>query len=208
MLIVTTLCLMNIALHAQNGYVIFKNDSVKRGFIKYIRMPSGKPGFELWKTKKDKTPLKIPKDALKEYAVNKDTFKILYGFRPFPKEDLSFAMVEAKVVAQGKIELLHILAYPQEQVMFNGTVSGTAGPGIMPFTMPLHDYGMDNRKNMYVISDPEHATLEGIPANKLKLREALPIFFPDNFLTEYQQKNGVVKYKDLPALVKAFNALP
>jgi len=198
--IIYTLYLVVLAspLFGQNGYVKFENDSIKVGYLRNIILPgSNDRAIELWETKKDKSPLKLKKKNLTEYAINRDTFKILNYFRPFHDDNIDFEMVEAKVIARGKLELLIIDNYAN-------TVSSYTGGGLIP---GLIDVSMGNVTFIYVLADVSNYFPQGIPARKLKFENALMDFFSIKFLNEYQRQNGKIKYKDLPDLVRAYNTL-
>ena len=59
-------------LFAQNGYVRLGNDSTIIGYLKYYTsIKDGHPGIEVWRTKKDKEPIRIPKWQIDEYAIKR-----------------------------------------------------------------------------------------------------------------------------------------
>ena len=70
----------------QNGYVKLNNDSTLVGYLKYYHsIQDGSLGIEFWQTKKDKNPRKISRQVIDEYAIKKDTFKVLHQFKPFTR---------------------------------------------------------------------------------------------------------------------------
>ena len=91
---------------AQNGYVKLDNDSTIIGYLKYYTsIKDGHPGIEVWKTKKDKEPRRIPKWKIHEYAIKKDTFRVLTQFKPFHDTPTYFELVEATLKSSGKVNL-------------------------------------------------------------------------------------------------------
>ncbi len=98
------LSLSTTQLWGQNGYVILKNDSTISGYLRYYTsINDGHQGIELWRTKKDKDPLKISRQTINEYAIKKDTFKVLHHFVPFQGDKTYFEIVDAKLMARGKV---------------------------------------------------------------------------------------------------------
>lgn len=80
------LILLTTQIWGQNGYVKLDNDSTVIGYLRYyVSTKDGHRGIELWRTKSDKNPLKIPKWIINEYAIKNDTFKVLHQFKPFPE---------------------------------------------------------------------------------------------------------------------------
>jgi hypothetical protein len=76
------------------------------GFIKRLT-----PGLELWRSKKDKNPLKILLNNVQEYAINKDTFRILRNFKLYEDRDDYFDFIETKVISKGKVNLFIVDNY-------------------------------------------------------------------------------------------------
>src|SRR5688500_4635567 len=100
------LAVTTIGLFGQNGYVKFGSDSTVLGYLRYyVSIKDGHQGIELWRTKNDKDPLKIPKHVITEYAIKRDTFKILNQFKPFNDTETYFELVEAKLKSRGKVNL-------------------------------------------------------------------------------------------------------
>jgi hypothetical protein len=112
---VTTLMILAVSLRlvAQNGYVIRKErDTTIIGYLKYFHAISdGQQGIEVWKTKKDRDPLQLNMSQIFEYAIRKDTFRVLHNFKPFSRTSTYFDVAEAVIVARGKVNLLLIKNY-------------------------------------------------------------------------------------------------
>lgn len=97
--------LVNVS-NAQYGYIITEDGSVKNGFIKYQRnFHAGHLEIELWKTKNDKAPKRYPLAGLKEYAIKKDTFRVVREFRPFEEVEHSIELIELKIINRGHLNL-------------------------------------------------------------------------------------------------------
>ncbi len=93
-----------ISAFGQNGYVILSNDSIIYGYVKTVTSIDGEPEVELWKTTKDRNPIRYKKYSLKEYAIKKDTFRI---FRELEIFDDYYGRTEAKRIVGGKIHLYY-----------------------------------------------------------------------------------------------------
>jgi len=122
------LTLSTFELFGQNGYVKLRNDSTHLGYLRYyVSIKDGHQGIELWRTKRDKEPLKIPKQTIDEYAIKKDTFKVLHRFKPFHDTQTYFELVDAKLKSRGKINL-----YIIENYQNTNRVSTYTGGGLIP----------------------------------------------------------------------------
>lgn len=186
-------------LSAQNGYVKLKNDSVIIGYVKYYTTISeGQQGFEIWKTKKDKNPLRILKTSVWEYAIKKDTFRILQNFRPFEETNTYFDLVEAKLISRGKVDL-----YVIENYQNSNRISTYTGGGLIP---AIIDESMGNFTYMYVVENSKSGYLRGLSSKKEKLMETLRDFFPDQYLEKYNELKEKITYKTIPSLVKLYNS--
>ena len=199
-ILLTVLLAMTLSVSsAQNGYVILDNDSTITGFLKYYTsIHDGEPGIELWKTKTDKNPRRIPKRLIAEYAIKKDTFKVFYQFQPFHDSDAYFELVEGKLESRGKINLYIITNYPA-----SNRISTYTGGGIVPGIL---DEAMGNHAHLYVLENNSTGFYKGLPAKKEKLQEALLDFFPDRYISKYAEVNGEIKYKTIPEFVKLYNS--
>jgi hypothetical protein len=105
--IVLIITFVSFRVSGQNGYVkLIDSDSTMFGFIKRLT-----PGLELWRSKKDKNPLKILLNNVQEYAINKDTFRILRNFKLYEDRDDYFDFIETKVISKGKVNLFIVDNY-------------------------------------------------------------------------------------------------
>lgn len=198
--LLTILPLVGFNLFGQNGYVKVSSDSTIVGFIKrYTSHMDGSRGLEVWRTKKDPQPVRIKMSTIYEYAIKKDTFRILYDFSPFTSENIYFESVEARVVSTGKITLLKIEGYHNPN-----SISNYTGGGLVP---ALIDMGLENYSHMYILEEPENDYMRALPGKQQKLLEVLKDFFPERYLTRYKEEKGTIKYSEIPALVKLYNSV-
>lgn len=147
-------------LFGQNGYIHFGKDSIAEGYLKtYISFMDGRKVVELWKTKKDKNPLKISIRDINGYAIKKDTFKILKQFTPFHNSNLYFEVIEARLKLSGKINL-----YIIENLGSQSNISTYAGGGLVPALLDaaLADT-MESESYIYIL-EGENGLYRAIPS--------------------------------------------
>ena len=186
-----------IQLWGQNGYVRLENESIVTGYLRYYTpINDVNRGIEVWRTKKDKNPLKISRHTVSEYAIEKDTFKVLHRFRPFEKGSTYFELVDAKLKKSGKVNLYFI---DNSQ----NSVSTYTGGGLLP---ALIDESIGNQPYIYVLEDKATGFYKALPSKKDKLKEALIEFFPERYVVRYGEVKGEIKYKSIPALVELYNS--
>ena len=184
-------------LWGQNGYVRLENDSIVRGYLRYYTpINDVNRGIEVWRTKKDKNPLKIPRYIVSEYAIEKDTFKVFHRFRPFEKGNTYFEVADAKLRVSGKVNLYFI-----DNTQNN--VSTYTGGGLLP---GLLDENIGNQPYIYVLEDKATGFYKALPSKKEKLKEALMEVFPERYVIRYGEVKGEIKYKSIPALVELYNS--
>jgi hypothetical protein len=199
-------CTGQIAM-AQNGYVKLKNsDSTIVGYIKrYVPVGNGPQGIEVWKTKTDKNPRRIPKTEIYEFAIKKDTFRILHQFQPFPSASTFFEYLEAKVVSRGKVTLLSVENYADP-----GSVSTFTGGGLVPVAIDAATGNLEfqkimgSRSQMYVLENA--AGYNAVSPRKNDLKETLLDYFPDKFVEKYAEKFGEITYRSLDEMVTFYNS--
>lgn len=197
--ILIVLTLLTHRTWAQNGYVKLDNDSTLVGYLKYYHsIKDGSWGIEFWQTKNDKAPRKISRDVIDEYAIKKDTFKVLHQFKPFTATQTFFEVVDAKLKSSGKVNLYIIEDYSNAN-----RVSTYTGGGLIP---ALIDESLGNHTYMYILEVEKIEFLRALPSKKEKLMEALMDFFPERYVLKYAEVNGEIKYKDVPDLVKLYNS--
>lgn len=184
---------------AQYGYVKVEKDSVIKGFIKPFReVINADEGLEIWKTKKDRSPSKILKRHIQEYAIGKDTIKVVHDYTPFSDEDFYFDNVDARYVRRGKLNLLIIKNFKQFKAVPIHTPSAMLLL-IIPKKIGEISY-------IYILEDKKSRQFRAMPFNQKDLREALLDFFSERFLQLYEQKIEGIKYKSLPKLIEFYNS--
>lgn len=188
------------SLHAQSGYIKVNKDSTIVGFLRYyVGIRDGRPGYELWRTKTDKNPIKIPKAEIYEYAIKNDTFKVLQQFKPFPDSDTYFELVDAELKNSGKVNLYVIANYVNAQ-----SVSVYNGGGVIPAI--ILDSNMGHYSYIYILEDPRTNSLRALPSKHDELLEALMDFFPEKYITKYETVKGKITYKTVPDVVELYNS--
>jgi hypothetical protein len=198
-LFLTILTVSTLKSFGQNGYIKLDNDSTIVGYLRYyVSFMDGHQGIELWRTKKDKEPLKIPKQTINEYAIKKDTFKVLHQFKPFQDTQTYFELVDAKLKSRGKVNLYIIENYNN-----TNRVSTYTGGGLIP---AIIDESLGNYTYMYILEDKTTGFLKALPSKKEKLKESLMDFFPEKYVVKYDQVKGEINYKSIPDLVKLYNS--
>jgi hypothetical protein len=198
-LLLAILMISTSELFGQNGYIKLGNDSTLVGYLRpYVSIKDGQQGIELWRTKKDKEPLKILKEKISEYAIKKDTFKVLHQFKPFPDTQTYFEMVEAKLKSSGKVSLYIIQGYQNEKRVSTYTMGG-----IIP---AIIDESLGNYTYMYILEDKRIGFIKALPSKKEELKESLLDFFPERYITKYAEVKGEINYRSIPDLVELYNS--
>lgn len=186
-------------LFGQNGFVILNNDSTLTGFLKpYISAKDGHQGIEFWRTKKDKSPRRIPKSNIAAYAIKKDTFKVLHQFKPFPDDPAYFELVEAKRLSKGKVNLYIIENYKSAMMVPAYTGGGAV---TMIVFVSLGGY-----TSMYILEDEKFGIVRALPSEKGTLKETLAEFLPERYITKYGEVKGKVNYKHVPDMIMLYNS--
>jgi hypothetical protein len=195
------LCICEV--HGQNGFIRFSRDSIIRGYIKYYISPKNREEqLEFWKTKNDKSPVRISKRDIDEYAIGKDTFRILENFRPFDSEEFYFDVIDAKIIQSGKIELLS---------MVNPFYQSNAMPLPVPvgntvILVTFTDSALNNLKTIKVLHNRKTGFIKGVPPEGKSFEDVIADFFSEAALKSYVTTTGKkIRYKDLQALVKFYN---
>jgi hypothetical protein len=210
-----TLCLVVLTclattVAAQQGYVVNEADSTFAGYVRFYRSSvDGEQGIEVWKTKRDKHPRKFAMEAITEYAIKNDTFKVFHQYRPFPDKELFFEVMEAKILMRGKVNLYEIKYYQKNVGVYvtvgmlggavGGAVGGALGGGVGRHSTPVHAYVLEHKKTGF---------LEAIQPREKELEEPLKNFFPEAYVTKYAEVkgDGKIKYDAIPEMVKLYNS--
>jgi hypothetical protein len=192
------LAILGTSAYSQNGYVKFDADSVVTGYLRYYTSTRDGQGIELWRTKKDKDPLKLKKSDIIEYAIKKDTFKVLHQYKPFQETQTYFEVVDARLKRRGKVSLYIIDNYQNPNM-----VSTYTGGGLVP---AIIDASMGNYTYMYILEHAPTGFLRALPSKEEELKEVLLDFFPERYVIKYAELNGEIRYNDIPALVDLYNS--
>lgn len=196
------LLLLGFYSNAQNGYIKFHEDSTLVGYLKYFNsLQDGEQLIEFWETKKDKSPDRYHKGEIIEYAISKDTFRILKYFRPFESEEIHFEVIEAEVVQSGRIELLKIRNPYYRSNYVGGGLAGAA----VTISLDLLDKSLENTPVIYVLRESINNYMRGVPEKDKKFNEVIRDFFPEAAIESFEKNNGKVKIRNLKALVQYYN---
>lgn len=205
-LIVLLITFFSFSVSGQNGYVkLIDSDSILVGFIRKFTPGTEKYlGLELWRNKKDKNPLKIPLSNVKEYAIKKDTFRILRNFKLYEDRNDYFDLIEAKIISNGEVNLFIVDNYRNQARQF--MLSQPAFPND-PQTMTrfMIDQSRGNLPYVYILEN-QSGFIKTLPTNKEKLKTALLDFFSERYLQKYEELKEEIEYKTIPALVKLYNS--
>lgn len=189
-----------ILLSAQNGYIKFTKDSIRYGYIKhYTAYSDGERGLELWRDKNDKDPFRIPTNSIYEYAIKKDTVRVLVQFQPFPDDpDIFYPLVEARLLSRGSVNL-YVMGYQNPH-----SVSTYTAGGLIP---AIIDQSTGQTQVLYILEEPDTNYLRALPFKQEELIDMLNDFFPPKYVSAYikRKTKGKIKYKKIPDLVKIYN---
>lgn len=191
-----------ILLFAQNGYLITENGEKKEGYLRYqISSENGQHEIEYWETFKDKNPKHYTLTDLKEYAIRKDTFKILKGFYPFRESETGIEMIKVSVELRGKINVYSgsITSWQDGKVIhytYDGSEIGGAPKSLV-------GYGKYQNTEQYWILEDEKGM---IALSRDKPISDLIFFLKDeNFIQSRIAKSKKFKYKKVIDLIEEYN---
>lgn len=189
------LMLIVVVSYGQNGYVKLSNDSIVAGYLRpYVSYMDGHQGIELWRTKKDKSPLKIPKAKISEYAIKKDTTALFRDFYPFEGEEYHVESIEAIVlISKGKVKLYSATLgdYKKELMVLPSTTGMSATYGKVPYSI-------------YIVKDEEN-NLIGIKSDRSSFLKTIQrIIVKDKELLK-RVENEELKFKDTEQIIRIYN---
>lgn len=186
----------------QYGYVKLESDSLISGYIKsYKEFNTAEQGLEIWRTKQDKAPIRILKTDIREYAIKKDTSRILHDFSPFIDKEIYFHNAEAQYVNRGKLNLLVIKDYKR----YIPQITPGNGASVISLGIYLVKYGID-KNHIYIIEDSKTGLIKAMPSKKEGLNLALLDFFPESFLQRYAKEKKEITDKNLPEFIAFYNS--
>ena len=174
---------------AQNGYIKTNKGEIKKGWLKtevgYKDRGTRILFFESRKTKDQEIFYAFDLD---EYAVSNDTIVILKAFYPFDDQELLYIQVEAKVVRQGKVDLLFVedkRKLSSQQVNVRRQSSGI------------------NAANIYILKRGD--LVEGISPHYQSFLKTMNTFFYDKPQLMEKIKKKKLRYNDLFKIVDDYN---
>jgi hypothetical protein len=177
--------------YSQIGYILTEDSVKKVGLLKYrTNFNTGVSELELWKTYNDKNPQGFPINSLKEYAIEKDTFKIFKFFLPYERKGLVVDLVISKVISGGKVNLYSTFDIESEHSL--AVSLGTYGAQY--YKQSIESYILDDNKGYILAIDKEY------------FKDDLSRFIGDN----NQLMNELVlmkkfSYKKIAKLIKRYN---
>ena len=174
---------------AQNGYVITTQGETKKGWLK-TEVGYKDRGVKIlfFESRKAKDPEIFYAFDLKEYAVSNDTIVILNIFYPFEDQELLYEQVEAKVIRQGKVDLLFVedkRKLSSQQVNVRRQTSGM------------------NVANIYILKKGD--LVEGVSPKFQLFVKTMNNFFYDNPQLMDKIRKKRLRYSDLFKIVESYN---
>jgi hypothetical protein len=191
---------------AQNGYIKLDNDSVLVGFVRlYFDANQREQLVEYWRTKNDKTPRRIQKKDILEYAIKKDTFLILRNFQPFPDEDAFIDIAEATLLSNGKIQYLSVRNPYYRQNAVGYGVGGAVGGAIVGISIALGDK-IDNVPVIFALRERANGYIRGVPKKKELFQEVVQDFFSSKAIESFNRDTGKsISFRNLQDFVEYYN---
>ena len=174
---------------AQNGYIKTSKGEIKKGWLKTeVGYKDRGTRILFFESRKTKDPEIFYAFDLDEYAVSNDTIVILKTFYPFDDQELLYIQVEAKVVRQGKVDLLFVedkRKLSSQQVNVRRQSSGI------------------NPANIYILKRGN--LVEGISPHYQSFLKTMNTFFYDKPQLMEKIKKKRLRYNDLFEIVDNYN---
>lgn len=174
---------------AQNGYIKTNKGEIKKGWLKTeVGYKDRGTRILFFESRKTKDPEIFYAFDLDEYAVSNDTIVILKTFYPFDDQELLYIQVEAKVVRQGKVDLLFVedkRRLSSQQVNVWRQSSGI------------------NAANIYILKRGD--LVEGISPHYQSFLKTMNTFFYDKPQLMEKIKKKRLRYNDLFKIVDNYN---
>jgi len=174
---------------AQNGYIKTNKGEIKKGWLKTeVGYKDRGTKILFFESRKTKNPEIFYAFDLDEYAVSNDTIVILKTFYPFDDQELLYIQVEAKVVRQGKVDLLFVedkRKLSSQQVNVRRKSSGI------------------NAANIYILKKGD--LVEGISPHYQSFLKTMNTFFYDKPQLMEKIKKKKLRYNDLFKIVDNYN---
>jgi hypothetical protein len=151
---------------AQTGYVKLNNDSTIYGYIRFRNShENGAREILIWKTRKDKDPIRFREDELKEYVVQRDTFRLYRDektgesrfrqryenpYKELSRTSFGFGLgldygvigMKFSVLPTNYLALFGAMGYNTREICFNAGVSLRTTPGkvLVPVINAMYGY--------------------------------------------------------------------
>jgi len=174
---------------AQNGYIKTNHGEIKKGWLKTeVGYKDRGTKILFFESRKTKDPEIFYAFDLDEYAVSNDTIVILKAFYPFDDQELLYMQVEAKVLRQGKVDLLFVedkRKLSSQQVNVRRQSSGI------------------NPANIYILKRGD--LVEGISPHYQSFLKTMNTFFYDKPQLMEKIKKKRLRYNDLFKIVDNYN---
>jgi len=174
---------------AQNGYIKTNTGEIKKGWLKTeVGYKDRGTRILFFESRKTKDPEIFYAFDIDEYAVSNDTIVILKAFYPFDDQELLYIQVEAKVVRQGKVDLLFVedkRKLSSQQVNVRRQSSGI------------------NAANIYILKRGD--LVEGISPHYQSFLKTMNTFFYDKPQLMEKIKKKKLRYNDLFKIVDDYN---
>jgi hypothetical protein len=199
------LLLGTTATNAQNGYIRLSSDSTLSGYIKTVfDRDDHQHVLEFWRTKNDKDPVRIRKSDVEEYAIHKDTFRILKNFQPFPPADFFLDDTDAKVLQSGRIELLSV-RNPYYRDKSGPLPMPVNGGTLLVITVDLFSEPIENVPVIFVLHTPRNGFMRGVPSKGEAFQDVISEFFSPVAVETFEKENGPLTIRKLKKLVAYYN---
>ena len=179
----------SISVLAQNGYIKTTKGEIKKGWLKTeVGYKDRGTRILFYESRKTRDPDIFYAFDLNEYAVSNDTIVILNAFYPFEDQELLYEQVEAKVVRQGKVDLLFV---EDKRKLSSQQVNVRRKPSGM------------NAANIYILKRGD--LVEGVSPNYQLFLKTLNNFFYDKPQLMEKIKKKRLRYSDLFKIVDNYN---
>jgi len=183
------LYLCSFSVLAQNGYIKTTKGEIKKGWLKTeVGYKDRGTKILFYESRKTRDPDIFYAFDLNEYAVSNDTIVILNAFYPFEDQELLYIQVEAKVVRQGKVDLLFV---EDKRKLSSQQVNVRRKPSGM------------NAANIYILKRGD--LVEGVSPNYQLFLKTLNNFFYDKPQLMEKIKKKRLRYSDLFKIVDNYN---
>jgi len=183
------LYLCSFSVLAQNGYIKTTKGEIKKGWLKTeVGYKDRGTKILFYESRKTRDPDIFYAFDLNEYAVSNDTIVILNAFYPFEDQELLYIQVEAKVVRQGKVDLLFV---EDKRKLSSQQVNVRRKPSGM------------NAANIYILKRGD--LVEGVSPNYQLFLKTMSNFFYDKPQLMEKIKKKSLRYSDLFKIVDNYN---